>query len=527
MDFNQRVDNDKASTYFASASASASGDGYFTEQALRVGYISSDMVKNDPLRNPTNVGASIQREIEKERIREEIMAEERRALEIEVRRELLLEKELMLLALQRRAQSHGLSLMASSASMLRADQRLSMVIHPEGGSRLDESFAALPIRAEVGMHQAEGAKLEERLSLPLPSEVGVVEKLPLQRTSEPRVGDVKPPSDVGKGQVLFFAKPTSSILAGMKRKVVEPQSAIAIAGLLPSAGSKKKPQEWSCALCQVSATSEKGLNDHVQGRKHKSKEAALLASKTISKNTGGSTSSTKGTDKPTKTANTTNNPKKGKKQEGNKQQPVKQAGDAPVQKKQKTEGLKNAGMSPVQKKQKPEALKRKFKFWCEMCQVGTHGRAVMASHQKGRKHVSLLEKLKKENGSIPGTNTSSESTHDKPKNVDTEAKEANGETEKLDGEVEGVVEADTKEAGNAKEDESADKNEAGDAKEDESADKKEAGDAKEDESADKKEAGDPKEDESADKKEAGDAKEDESAEGDMDGSGPSCVSSQL
>ncbi|XP_043707746.1 uncharacterized protein LOC122657056 isoform X2 [Telopea speciosissima] len=404
MEFNHKVDNDKASTYFASAS----GDGYFTEQALR----------------------AIQRELEKERIRDEIIAEERRALELEVRRELLLEREL---ALQRRAHSHGFSLMASSASMLRADQRLSMMIHPEGGTKLDESFAAFPTRAEVVKHQAEGARLEDTLSLPPPSEVGPLEKLPLQRSAEPRVGDVKPLPDVGKTQVLFFAKPTSSSLTGMKRKVLEPPSAIIGAGQLPSAGSKKKPQEWSCALCQVTATSEKGLNDHVQGRKHKAKEAALLASKNTSRNTGGSTPS-----KPTKSANT-NSPKakKGKKQEGNKQQPVKQDGD-----------------EPVQKKQKPEAVKKKYKYWCEMCQVGTHGRTVMASHEKGKKHVFYLEKLKKENGSIPGTTTSSESAHEKPKNVDTEAKETNGERENVDGEVGGVVEADKKEAGDAKEDQS-------------------------------------------------------------------------
>ncbi|KZV35527.1 hypothetical protein F511_21363 [Dorcoceras hygrometricum] len=40
----------------------------------------------------------------------------------------------------------------------------------------------------------------------------------------------------------------------------------------------KKSNEWSCALCQVSVTSEKGLNEHVLGKKHKSKEAAIKSS---------------------------------------------------------------------------------------------------------------------------------------------------------------------------------------------------------------------------------------------------------
>ncbi|XP_042486437.1 uncharacterized protein LOC122066659, partial [Macadamia integrifolia] len=461
-------DEDRASTYFSSSGCS---DGYFTEQALRAGYITGDMVKDDFVRNPMNVRASIQRELEKQRIREEIIAAERRALEMEVRRELLMEREL---ALQRRVHAHAFSVMGSSMSLLRADQTLSLIPHPEGSSRVEESLG-FPNRAEVGMHQPEGTRTEERLSLP--PELGALEKPPLRRSLEPRVADVKPLAEVGK-QVLFFSKPTNSSLAGMKRKVAEAPPAMAGVGELPSVGSKKKPQEWSCALCQVSATSEKGLNDHLQGRKHKARGEALLASK-ATKNTGGSTSTTKKTSsKQIKTADTTDNtkPKQGKKQKGNKKQPpLKQDGDAPVQKKQKIEDSKNkTGEALEQKKQKREASKKIF--WCEMCQVGAYSQKVLNNHKKGKKHVSRLEKLKKENGSIPGTNTSSESTHDKPKNVDTEAKEANGETEKLDGEVEGVVEADTKEAGNAKEDESADKNEAGDAKEDESADKKEAGD---------------------------------------------------
>ncbi|KAL6334663.1 hypothetical protein AAG906_019527 [Vitis piasezkii] len=41
-----------------------------------------------------------------------------------------------------------------------------------------------------------------------------------------------------------------------------------------------KKSEWSCALCQVSTTSEQSLNDHLQGKKHKSKASKLKAKKT-------------------------------------------------------------------------------------------------------------------------------------------------------------------------------------------------------------------------------------------------------
>lgn len=47
------------------------------------------------------------------------------------------------------------------------------------------------------------------------------------------------------------------------------------AATLPSAFDLKKKQkeEWSCALCEIKATSESGLNAHLNGKKHKIKEA--------------------------------------------------------------------------------------------------------------------------------------------------------------------------------------------------------------------------------------------------------------
>jgi len=36
---------------------------------------------------------------------------------------------------------------------------------------------------------------------------------------------------------------------------------------------KLKEEEWSCELCQIKASSENGLNDHLNGKKHKSREA--------------------------------------------------------------------------------------------------------------------------------------------------------------------------------------------------------------------------------------------------------------
>ncbi|CAL0307062.1 unnamed protein product [Lupinus luteus] len=60
----------------------------------------------------------------------------------------------------------------------------------------------------------------------------------------------------------------------------------------PSSLKKKPKEDWSCAVCQVSATSEKGLKDHLQGKKHKAKEIALRKHKTF-KSTNTSFSSKK------------------------------------------------------------------------------------------------------------------------------------------------------------------------------------------------------------------------------------------
>ncbi|TMW84261.1 hypothetical protein EJD97_025521 [Solanum chilense] len=69
-------------------------EGYFTQQAIRAGYIASP---DHSQHQPADMREAIVREIEKERIREKIIAEEiarRRILEFEVRRELVMERQL-------------------------------------------------------------------------------------------------------------------------------------------------------------------------------------------------------------------------------------------------------------------------------------------------------------------------------------------------------------------------------------------------------------------------------------------------
>ncbi|KAI8532416.1 hypothetical protein RHMOL_Rhmol11G0213000 [Rhododendron molle] len=52
--------------------------------------------------------------------------------------------------------------------------------------------------------------------------------------------------------------------------------------------SEKVQREWACALCQVTIPSEKDLDSHLQGRKHKAKFKRLIATEPVNKNKGSS-----------------------------------------------------------------------------------------------------------------------------------------------------------------------------------------------------------------------------------------------
>ncbi|XP_024041164.1 uncharacterized protein LOC112098872 isoform X1 [Citrus clementina] len=86
------------------------------------------------------------------------------------------------------------------------------------------------------------------------------------------------------GQTLQV-KPSSN-LCGTNQNAAAPPAG---SGELPSTNSTKTEQ-WSCALCQVSATTQRGLDEHLQGRKHKAKVAGLLRDKKMCNNSTSSTS---------------------------------------------------------------------------------------------------------------------------------------------------------------------------------------------------------------------------------------------
>lgn len=77
-------------------------------------------------------------------------------------------------------------------------------------------------------------------------------------------------------QILFKAKPKDEVkLSGVKHEMEEAEEVQAVL--------KKARREWSCELCQTKATSEGMLELHYQGKKHKSKLAALAAKANVAK----------------------------------------------------------------------------------------------------------------------------------------------------------------------------------------------------------------------------------------------------
>ncbi|KAF8393014.1 hypothetical protein HHK36_021255 [Tetracentron sinense] len=436
MEFRFRADDDRTSTYFSPPLSDA-------EQALRAGYISDGIGRNDFVRNPIDVREVILRELERERIREEIIAAEivrKRALEAEVRTELLIEREL---ALQR---IEGFS---------RSDPRVPFMNHSDGSR----------------------TRLDERLSFSSRPEVGISEILRFQHLPESRVPEVKSLPVMSKGPVIFvmvkprdafweymveisdkrikckfcgevisgtitrakyhlakmsnrdvklcpnvpeavFASPETVMgeaemkkqkltegssnttacnptgvpkpmypnLVGTKRKAVTP--AAAGANEIPVGSSKKEPQkEWSCALCRVSSTTEEGLNEHLEGKKHQAKEAELRANRRL-----------------------------------------------PVSKKQKRQDLKKKNGESIQKKSNPVDLIKKYKYWCEMCRAGARTEYLMAAHQRGKKHMTLVMELVQNGGVVPAIVNLPEPTSQKATDTNVLSGEGNEETTESMGE---------------------------------------------------------------------------------------------
>ncbi|KAI3811332.1 hypothetical protein L1987_21053 [Smallanthus sonchifolius] len=175
-----------------------------------------------------------------------------------------------------------------------------------------------------------------------------------------------------KKQVIVLGKPNDETVSGTKRKLAPPVSEGS-----SQRGSyrlkKKVREEWSCAICQVSTTSERGLAEHLKGKKHRAKEVALVAQKTGA-NFGLGVATTKPVINPSSSLE-------------NKSETVKEAVD------QTPETNKTSNTSYLNDVKNKENKKDRFKFWCETCQVRAYSETVMNAHKEGRKHLTSLVRL--------------------------------------------------------------------------------------------------------------------------------------
>ncbi|PQP98406.1 uncharacterized protein Pyn_21989 [Prunus yedoensis var. nudiflora] len=202
------------------------------------------------------------------------------------------------------------------------------------------------------------------------------------------------------------AKPDPN-LSGVKRKTPP----TAGASELPPTGLKKKPKEiWSCAMCQVSARSQKVFNQHLNGKKHKANEARLRAQKLGKSSSSAPLSKQTAKFSEPEEVRELLDPSDGldeKMQDACTSKEKKE--ELPMQKDQCREDLKiQDEVEVVQGPGRKEAVrKKKFKFWCERCKVGAYSPNVMLAHMTGKKHIAKCQEVTPSNVPIASSLASS------------------------------------------------------------------------------------------------------------------------
>ncbi|KAH9768699.1 hypothetical protein KPL71_011698 [Citrus sinensis] len=387
MEFKFREIDDRTTPYRSSPSPSSQSSSYLSDQALRGNYSMDPNFLNNPRHFYT-----IQREIEKQIIRHEIITHEiitaeverRRLLEEEVRRELMIEREMAMY----RAREMGLSI----------DDRFSMQLH-----------TSYPL-----MHQSNNCWLEDRFPFPWNPSMGFEHNgLPPNFLPHFSNGPWSGLEVNKKDKLIMLPKPDTSV-CGSKQKAATPPAG---SGELPSTSSNKS-KEWSCVLCQVSATTERDLDVHLQGKKHKAKEKLLRDLKMcINSTSKKATESRDSADQEMKPNVEDESVKANKtvvgldqKLEGGQTLQVKPNSN-PCGSDQKT------ATPPAGSGELPLTNSNKPKEWsCALCQVSAPTERGLDEHLQGRKHkakvAGLLRDKKRCSNSIPSTSKKSTESRD-------------------------------------------------------------------------------------------------------------------
>ncbi|MED6107340.1 hypothetical protein PIB30_012989 [Stylosanthes scabra] len=304
-----------------------------------------------PLNNA--VAGDAMRELEKAQIRREMIASgvaRRIQLEAEVRRELALEALLGILPMQR---------------------------------NLSESAQPLPPPCRFPVDE----RMTMSLNQPFNGRFGPPQSQQLPQLMAPLKIEPCPEETSKKDKVIILDKPNPD-LHSRKRKAV-----------IPSLDEHRKPkEEFSCALCRVSAPNQGIFNAHLQGKKHKAKEASLR------KQNNAKSTDTPQSSKKIRMSNNFNASfaatisKSNAEADQQFHHPAitwghtdqKRFDIVKVESKNEEQPGKNENGTTTTIGDEAErriALKKiRAKFWCEKCQVGAWTEAVMQDHLKGKRH---------------------------------------------------------------------------------------------------------------------------------------------
>ncbi|XP_010417142.1 PREDICTED: uncharacterized protein LOC104702921 [Camelina sativa] len=268
------------------------------------------------------VREAIQREIEKEQIRQEIIIAEaarKRELIAEVLQEMAIDREMA----KRRVAETGMSL----------EDKITMWINQRKLSNQNNLFSPMlskgPYNGLVASPMMQLPSLQVQVQVQPMHEATTTGTSVFETNKDKLIVLNRADTIGGKGkedsvgtihlpQLQPIPEATGTpVLESNKEKLI----VLARAGPI---GEKRKAED----------TDQTGLNKHVKGKKrHKAKEAAVLEAKTMSVETGEIVSS---------------------------------------------------------KKQVESKIRRSFKFWCDICKVGTYCQTVMRDHELGKKHKAAV-----------------------------------------------------------------------------------------------------------------------------------------
>ncbi|XP_019173204.1 PREDICTED: UBP1-associated proteins 1C-like isoform X3 [Ipomoea nil] len=162
--------------------------------------------------------------------------------------------------------------------------------------------------------------------------------------------------------------------------------------IIPGINSSKLIQrEWTCAVCQVTTTSEHDLKSHLGGKRHRTNCAELKPIKRVINDPG--SCSPKATDLPNQVKNESAKHAHaggGLNQETN-VKPEKATG---VENQVKNEPAKPNAPAEGGSKQKTNAsVSTVSKPFCSFCDIWPPCEAALVAHLKGRKHLSKLKQM--------------------------------------------------------------------------------------------------------------------------------------